>query len=196
MRLLGEDSFRRLETDGRRIAQGRLAIDPGTYVLTLMVADPVEIRTSMHQSSVVVPPPSRQLRFSDVGWVEKLAPLEFRSLASYDEPFVVGPFNVLPKIGTVFRPGETPKLFYEIYGGASPFQVSYQIEGQEHDGTWVKLGHPSVAPQESASQGWEFATDERWPLGEYRVRIEVSDANEDQIETRVPFRLEPPADAS
>jgi hypothetical protein len=190
MRLLGEESFHVLESLGRRIAQGRLSITPGTYVLTLMVADPVRVRTSMHQSSLVISGGNAALRFSDVGWVDDLAALEFKALASYDEPYIVGPFNVLPKIGTQFERGETPKLFYEVYGGAQPFHVSYQIEGLDDDGSWIALGQPSVAENTGASQGWEFGTNERWPLGDYRVRVIVNDASGDRIETEIPFLLE------
>lgn len=195
--MLGEDSFRVVEANGTRTAQGRLTVPPGTYALTLMVADPVKVRTSMHQSSFVVTPDSDRLRFSDVGWVTELEPLEYRSMASYDEPFVVGAFNVLPRLGSDFVRGDTVKLFYEIYGGAPPFAVSYQVEGLDNDGSWVALGQPAIRDSgASSSQGWELATNERWPIGDYRVRIEVTDSSGHMVATQLPFSLQVSAEAT
>ncbi len=195
-RMLGEDSFRVVETDGERFAQGRLAVEPGVYMLTLMVADPVLIKTSLYQNRLSVHPPTETFRFSDVGWAKELVPLEFEALAGYDEPFIVGPYNVLPKIDSVFRRGQVLKLFYEVYGGAAPFRVSYQLQGKENDGSWTSLGQPSLSDQPNFAQAWELPTNPRWPLGEYRVEIEVVDADGKQIARHVTFELEAGAGSS
>ena len=88
-----------------------------------------------------------------------------------------------------YRPGDTLQLFYEVYQAAMPLSVSYQVQGREADGRWVDLGGPAQAQQRHQSQAWALPTSERWPLGEYRVRVDVADAEGKLISTDVPFEL-------
>ena len=81
------------------------------------------------------------------------------------------------------------RLFYEVYRAALPVTVSYQVQGREEDGRWTDLGEPAQEMQEHHAQAWELTTSERWPLGEYRVRVEVTDAEGKLISTDVPFEL-------
>jgi len=143
----------------------------------------------MQRTTIVIPPPSDRLRMSDVVWADVLNPLEFASLASHDEPFHVGPFRVVPRLDSVFPRDGTLKLFFEVYGGSPPYRVSYQIEGQDLDGSWVKLGSAATTTQTAAGQGWEFPTSSAWPEGDYRVRIDVVDAGEKLISLQRDFQL-------
>jgi len=189
-RILGEGSFR-LETDGERlVAQGRIHLDPGRYALTLIVADPVATRTGMHRADIEVFEPTDRLRFSDIQFAQQLESLDYASLASYDEPFLIGPFRVVPAFGDLFKAGEPVRLFYEVYGAKTPLQVSYQLQGKEQDGSWVDLGAPVTGEQQAISQAWELATSPGWPAGDYRIAIEVLDARERLIGTHKAFRLE------
>lgn len=192
-RLLGEDSFRVVQVGDTRVAQGRLSLDPGHYDVTLLVADPVKVRTGLLNIETVVPEPSDRLRLSDVAWASELESLPYASLVSYDEPYIVGPFRVVPRLGATFRPGETVRLFYEIYGASYPVRVSYRLQGREDDGTWVDLGLPATAQQSASSQGWDLPTSERWPPGDYRIRIEARDSDGTQVERSVPFVLGAPS---
>jgi GWxTD domain-containing protein len=188
-RMLGEDSFRVEHVAEQRVAQGRVLLEPGSYDVTVLVADPATASTGMHRTSIRIPEPSDRLRLSDVIWAEELSPLEFASLASHDEPYLVGPFRVVPRLAGDFSPGETLRLFYEVYGGTPPYRVSYQVEGLELDGSWVRLGRPATAERPGSAQGWEFPTAAGWPEGDYRVRIDVEDSGERLITTQLPFRL-------
>jgi GWxTD domain-containing protein len=189
-RLLGEDSFRLLEHEDARVAQARITLDPGSYNLTLMVADAIKVRTGMFRGSLTAQPDSDRLRFSDIIWASDLEPLPYASLASHDEPFHVGPFQVVPKFDSIYRPGDAVKLFYEVYSAEFPLRVSYSLQGKEDSGTWVNLGRPSVGEQNGSSQGWELQTGENWPTGEYRLLIEVQDAEGRMISATKPFMLE------
>jgi len=205
-RMLGEDTFRITESSERRVAQSRLDLDPGTYDVTVLVADPNTAATGMHRASFDIPQSTERLRLSDVVWADELAALQYAAMASHDEPFVVGPFRVVPRLDPDFRRGETLKLFYEVYGGTPPYAITYQIEGQEIDGSWIELGPPGATAQAGAAQGWEVPTSTLWPTGAYRVRLEVEDAGQRLVTTQVPFRLvideagsegaEPPAPGS
>ena len=36
---------------------------------------------------------------------------------------------------------------HEVYGGDEPYTLRYQIEGQDDDGSWVRLGRPQALEQ-------------------------------------------------
>jgi len=155
-----------------------------------MVADPVSVSTGVSRTDLIVSEPSRRPRLSDLTWAAELEGLPYESLISYDEPYVVGAFRVLPRPRPIYRPGETLKMFYEIYDAKPPFKVSYQLEGREADGSWVSLGQPLVGNQSNRAQGWELPTAPSWPVGEYRVNIEVEDSEGQMITGEMPFSLE------
>jgi GWxTD domain-containing protein len=188
-RLLGEDSFGLATTPGHRLAQARIALDPGAYAVTVIVVDPKTIQTGIHRTRVELEAPPSTLRLSDPVWASDLAPVEYASLASYTEPFHVGPFKLVPKLDAEYRRGEPIRLFFEVYGATFPVSVSFQLEGQENDGRWVRLRAPQTSEQRAPGVAWELATTERWPLGDYRVRVVVKDAGEKAVATDVPFRL-------
>ncbi len=188
-RLLGEDSFGLASTDEYRVAQGRIALDPGAYALTLIVADPTKIQTGVHRARIELAAPTDALRLSDTVWATDLAPVEYASLASYTEPFHVGAFRIVPKLDSTYRRGESIRLFFEIYGATFPARVTYRLEGEENDGRWIGLGAPQSSEQLAPGVAWELPTTARWPLGAYRVRVEVRDAAERLVTTEVPFTL-------
>jgi GWxTD domain-containing protein len=189
-RLLGEDSFRLAAPQEPRLAQARISLDPGNYTLTVMLADTLKVRTGLFKGTVMVPEPSDRLRFSDIVWASRLESLPYAALASHDEPFHVGPFRVLPNFEARYLPGDTAKLFYEVYGGLHPLHVSYQLQGKEDDGSWIDLGKPSVSDQSVTSYGWELQTSPNWPLGEYRIVIDVRDSEGRVITSGTHFVLE------
>jgi GWxTD domain-containing protein len=188
-RLLGEDSFGLASTGEHRVAQARIALDPGTWTITVIVVDPKKIQTGVSRTTVELDTPSSALRLSDPVWASDLAPVEYASLSSYTEPFHVGPFKIVPKLDAVYLRGESIRLFFEVYGATFPVQISYQVEGQENDGRWVRLGSPQTAEQRAPGVAWELGTTARWPLGDYRVHVEVKDASEKSVATEIPFRL-------
>ena len=188
-RMLGEDSFGLASTPEYRVAQARIALDPGAYAVTLVVADPKRVQTGIHRGRVDLAESPVTLRLSDPVWASDLAPVEYASLSSYTEPFHVGPFRVVPKIEGTYRRGEPIRLFFEVYGATFPTRVTYQLEGRENDGRWIALGAPQIAEQRAPGVAWELPTGDRWPLGEYRVRVEVGDAEGKLVTTELPFHL-------
>jgi len=191
-RLLGEDSFVQSGEGDRRLSQARIKLPAGEYTLTVMVADPVRVSTGMHRGRLVIPELPKTMRFSDITLAETMESLKFASLASHIEPFHVGPFRVTPKLDRIVRQGESVRLFFEVYNAVPPIQVSYQLEGQENDGSWVPLGKPSVTAVDTISQAWELPTTLRWPVGEYRVRVDAQDSDGRLISTHAAFTLQAP----
>jgi GWxTD domain-containing protein len=188
-RVLDESVFKFNEEDGHRFAQARVLLPPGEYELTILVADPDTAQTGLDRRELRLGPLSDRFRFSDVVLAQDLATLRYRALSSYDEPYTIGPFHVVPRFSSDYRPGDTVQLFYEVYQAALPLAVSYQVQGRDDDGSWVDLGLAAQAAQDHHSQAWELPTSENWPLGQYRVRVEVSDSDGKLISTNVPFEL-------
>ncbi len=190
--ILGEDSFRFDVAGGKRLAQGRIVLSPGPYALTVLVVDPDTASTGLYRQTVLVPETSPELRLSDLLWASDIEPLAYAGLASHDEPFQVGPFRVLPRLRSSYRRGETLNLFYEVYGGKPPYRITYQVEGQDDDGSWVALGRPADGDPWTSAQGWKLPTTDEWPTGEYQVKVAITDGAKQQIEARLPFRVESP----
>ena len=189
-RVLGEDSFQIAEQEGYRLAQGRIALDPGEYTVTVIVADALRAATGMHQTTLTLPARPETMSFSDPVWAIAVEPVQYASLSSYDEPFHLGPFRVLPKTGSTYKRGETVKLFVEVFGASYPLRATFQLEGRELDGKWIALGQPATVEQTAGELAWGVPTAERWPPGAYRVRVDVRDAAGSEISTVSELTLE------
>jgi len=190
-RFLTEESFRIEEAEGDRVAQARLVLDRGTWDLTVLSAEPGTSSSGLFKGVAEVPAPREGLRLSDVVIARRLEPLPFASMFSYDEPYHLGGFRVVPRVGKPLRRQEPVTLFHEVYGGSGPFKVSYQLEGREDDGRWTALGKPFLQEQEAPAQGWSIPVGAHWPPGEYRVQILVEDAKGLSDRATVPFVVEP-----
>ena len=188
-RVLGEDSFRIYNGQDYRMAQGRIELDPGKYKLTVVVADPIAVQTGLHTVSIDIPDVPKSIRLSDAVWAVDVEPVEYKSLASYDEPFHIGPFRVLPKPDSIYRQSDVVMLFLEVYGAEYPMRAAFQLEGLDESGEWVALGQPSVLEQSAGELAWEVPTNERWPVGKYRVRVDVTDAQDRLVTTQAEFEL-------
>jgi GWxTD domain-containing protein len=191
MRVLEEGSFRLEGSGPDRIAQSRILLQPGLWDLTLMTVDPEGGSTGIYRTTIDVRPRGAGLHLSDIALPRSLEPLAYRALVSYEEPFVVGAFRIMPRAGRPLRQGDEIHLFYEIYGGRGPYRISYQVEGKENDGRWTPLGRPSILEGAEGAQGWGLPTGPNWPPGDYRVRVDVADAEGAATSALVPVTLSP-----
>jgi GWxTD domain-containing protein len=113
-RMLGEDAFKTATVGGRRVAQGRIVLQPGEYDVTVLVADTATAATGLHRGSFTIPERSDRLRMSDTVWATELGPLAYAAMASYDEAYHVGAFHVVPSAllrdlrGRTALPGDLP----------------------------------------------------------------------------------------
>jgi hypothetical protein len=190
-RVLDEGSFRIESKGADRMAQARAVLAPGVWDVTVMTVEAeAGGSTGVYRNALTVRPRTKALHLSDVSLTSALEPLAYRALVSYDEPYLVGTFKVTPRGGKPVAPGEPIQLFYEIYEGTPPFRISYQLEGKENDGRYIPLGGPSVLESKERSQGFELPTRASWPVGDYRVRIDVEDADQHKAEAMVGATLE------
>jgi GWxTD domain-containing protein len=188
-RTLAEGSFQIAPSEGDRVVEGRVTLEPGTWSVTVLAADPEGRDNGLYRGTVVIPPRTSALRLSDIVLASLLEPVRYASLASYDEPFYIGAFRVISRIGRPITVGEPVQLFYQIYGGTAPYRVEYRLEGREDDGRWTPLGQPVVNDDAEGAQGWSLPTTPRWPLGSYRVHVGVRDAAGVETSALVPFDL-------
>jgi GWxTD domain-containing protein len=188
-KLLGEDSFRFDGEGPARRAQGRMVVSPGTYELTVLLVRPGTSNSAIHRSTVVIPAQGDPaLELSDVTLASRLEPVRYASLASYSEPYLVGGFHVVPQVSDHLRRGDELSLFYEVYGGSRPYNVTYRLEIRK-DSEWKPLGSPILHEGAEGAQGWSVPTTDAWPLGQYRVVIAVRDAQGSTSTAEVGFDL-------
>lgn len=187
--LLGEGSFRIDGQGADRRAQGRVVLDPGTYGLTVLAVEPDTRTSSIYRGSLVVPAREPdKLAISDVTLARELEPLRYAALASYTEPFVVGSFRVVPRVRNRLQRGEELSLFYEVYGGHRPYRATYHLEARRAGG-WAAVARPVVQEGAEGAQGWSVPTSDVWPVGQYRVRIAVEDADGQSDTAELEFEL-------
>lgn len=191
-RLLAEDSFRVIDAAGRRTVEARIVLAPGRWDLTALVVDAHSAATAMYRQTFEIPTSTSSLHSSDPVIAAELSPLPYASLRSHDEPFILGPFRVVPRVTPRLQRGETLRIFHEIYGGQPPFRADYRLKGQEDDGRWVDLGSPWSVEESERARSWQLPTTTSWPTGNYRVEIDIVDAIGDRSWLRVDWSLEAP----
>ncbi|HEX6851473.1 MAG TPA: GWxTD domain-containing protein [Candidatus Polarisedimenticolaceae bacterium] len=189
-KILAEGAFRIERGPEGRVAQGRVPLEPGTWDVLALAVDPRESANRIWRGSIAVAAPSTALRLSDPVLAWRVEPLEYRGLTGYDAPYTFGGFRIVPRLSPALARGEPIQVFLEAYGGRAPYEGTFAVEGREDDGRFTALGSPQSFRQPSGSFAWSLPTGPHWPLGEYRVRIEVVDADGTLVPAVVPFRIE------
>ncbi len=175
-RILGEGSFR-VEGEGDdRVAQARVLLDATPWDVTVLAVEQSTGLSRIFKGRVEPLPAGPAPHLSDIVLATAMEPLPFASQASYDAPYLVGGFHVRPKAGSEMGRGSRVQVFFEIYGGSSPYHFVYQLEGQEKDGRWLALGKPQEHDGTERGQGYVLETKPSWPAGPYRLRIAITDA--------------------
>ncbi len=192
--VLGQESFRFVE--GRRfLGQARVVVQPGTYTLIALAVYPGSSLSRVALREIPVEPFAGEgLQLSDVVLARELEPVRYQALRGYEEPFIVGAFRAVPRVSPRVPQGEPIALLYEVYGGEGPYRVTYSLEARaQPDQPWQSVGRPVEQPDARGAQGWAVPTSPAWPLGEYRVRISVSDVAGAAAEAFLSFELAPQA---
>ena len=198
--LLGEGSFRVEGVGVARTGQGRVQLEPGPWEVTVLAVDPGTGVSRIYKGRIEPLPGGPGVGVSDTVLARTMEPLPYAVQASYDSPYIIGGFRVVPRATEIVPRGEPVRVFFEIYGGASPDHVTYQLEGKDNDGRFKALGRPQERDATTIGQGFELPTAANWPLGAYRLRIRVVDAVAQAVETTMSFSIAehetaPPADA-
>lgn len=191
-KILAEGAFRIEPGATGRVAEGRVVLEPGTWDILALAVDPREAANRIWKGVLTVTAPTERLRLSDPVLAWRVEPLEYRGLTGYDAPFTFGGFRIVPRLAPKLDRGEPVQVFLEAYGGTAPYEGTFAVEGREDDGRFTPLGAPQRFVQPSGSFAWSLPTAPGWPRGEYRVRIEVRDAEGAVVPAVVPFSLDGP----
>lgn len=174
--VLGEGSFRVDGEGDDRVAQGRVLLAPGRWEATVLAVEPASGVSRVFKGSIDPLPAGPAPHLSDIALARVMEPLKFASQAGYESPYIVGGFHVAPRVLSAIKRGAPVHVFFEIYGGTAPYHLAYQLEGQETDGSWRKLGPPRESDATERGQGYELPTAATWPTGAYRLKVTVTDA--------------------
>jgi GWxTD domain-containing protein len=187
--ILGEGSFRIDGEGDQRVAQGRILLDATPWEVTVLSVETGNGLSRIYRGRIDPLPQGPVLHLSDIVLASAMKPLDFAAQTSYDAPYIIGGFNVTPRPEPKVVRGTPVRVFFEIYGGTSPYHLAYQLEGQEKDGQWVPLGKPQENDATERGQGFELATGASWPTGTYRLRIKVVDAVSGATESALTWSL-------
>src|SRR5262249_31111764 len=138
--LLGEGSFRVEGVGVARTAQGRVQLEAGAWDATVLAVDPSTGASRIYKGRIEPLASGPGVTVCDTVLARTMEPLPYAVQASYDSPYIIGGFHVVPRATESVPRGEPVKVFFEIYGGGSPYHVTYQLEGKENDGRWRALG--------------------------------------------------------
>jgi GWxTD domain-containing protein len=185
-----ETGFRVENVPGGRIAQTRFRVQPGAWDLLALAVDPDSETSAATRAAVEVVRRGEALRLSDPILAQSLTPLPYVAMATYDAPFTIGAFRVVPRQGLAIPRGEPIQLLIEAYGGEPPYRAEFRLEGEERDGRFTALGDPASTAEPLGAFAWSLPTSLAWPLGSYRVRIRIADGRGALVERDVPFRIE------
>lgn len=190
--VLAEGSFRIESDEAGRAAQGRARLEPGVWDVTALAIEPSADVNRIWRGSVTVSAARESLRTSDPVLAARIENVGYAQLVSYDAPFTIGAFRVRPRVGGQVPRGELAALFLEVYGGRPPYRVSFRLEGREDDDTWRPLTEPQTVETSTSGTGWSLPTTGSWPLGAYRVAIDIEDAAGETVETAEGFTVVEP----
>lgn len=191
----GEDfPFQTRKSGERTVAVGARAIPPGKYAVALGVADAQgEIAEHFAGEQLVVNLSSASLRLTSVILAQEIKETPQLELPG---PFRLANFELIPKAGRVVRHGESLRIFYQVLGAVSGadqktnFSVTYQLHIKPQGKNWMKAGKPQVLTNRTgANQVWELPISPQFPPTEYKVEIQIQDANGATATMEVPFEI-------
>jgi len=204
-RFFNEDQFGFYEAaakDGRKLVfQSQRSFAPGRYKAILALKDPASGALGKLEKDVEVPSfASDALGFSTITLAHKLEPLPAAPAADTPQPFILGSFRVVPRSSTRFLHGEEMIFYYQVYGadddptGKPKLDITYMFELKRSE-RWVPLSKDPVkfAGQAAPVQAYGLPINPKFPSGDYRVRIEVTDAVSGDVKTaEIPFTVDAP----
>lgn len=196
-RYVGTDDFPfevRSVSGGGVLAQAGRAIPPGRYAVAVGIAGADGTLAPLFAGEqLVVRVGSDSFRLASVVLAESVQPLQE---GGGEGPFRFAGFEVVPRVGSVIRHGETFAIFYQVLGaqvddqGKAALAITYQFHIKR--GTqWVKAGRPIELPNAfGATQAWSADIVPQWPVADYKLEITIKDTRtQGTLNYEVPFSV-------
>ena len=172
--------FKDLATQ-QSVYQKKINLKPGLYKVELVVRDTNSDEFGTSQQRVSLSQPiSQQLLTSAVFLARRIEAVEDPELVA--EPFVIGPFKVVPRVDQRYRPGEPLLVYIEIYNfqldqssNEPQLRVDYEIRPREGEPLTRSMDVSSlVLLRDRAIAITAFQLDSLEP-GRHELNITVSD---------------------
>jgi len=164
--------------------QAGAGIPPGRYMAKITVHDRVAEKIGTYELELEVPDfAGERLALSSVTLAERLQPLKGTAPSELKKPYVFGSFLVVPKPGVAYAIDQEFAFYFQSYNartdsesGRPLLDVAYVFEARDlDDGQFKPFGSPLELPgQAQAALGFSFPLTE-WPIGQYRLRVQVTD---------------------
>ena len=184
--LAGDSSFaesRGNETAGLSdllVFQATGSFKPGRYLVILGVQDKVSQKVASYRKEIVIPDYSgAALTLSSITLGGTMEPEDY--VESSAKPFHLGKFLLVPQADRQFRKSNTLNIYFQIYnprpdptGGSPRLAVRYVFEARDDLGNFTPFATYAIPESQGQVQGYSVPL-EKWPAGEFRVRVEVGD---------------------
>jgi GWxTD domain-containing protein len=161
--------------------QALVPVPPGRYQAIFGAEDRVAQKIGTFREPLIVPDLGKgeALMLSSLTVAKSLAP-HARVEGEKPSPFVFGSLEVVQAPEPVFRPSESLNFYYQIYNvrkdpasGQPALEIDYDYAAIQVDGD-VSLGRIHVGPTAAQAQAYSLPLD-RFPTGEYRLKVVVTD---------------------
>jgi hypothetical protein len=164
--------------DGYLLFQAVVPAPPGRYRAVFAAEDRVSGRVGSFREPLIVPDltQSETLMLSSLTIAESLAP-HTRVEGEQPSPFLFGSLEVVQASEPVFKSAGTLNFYYQIYNAKKDpatdkpileIDLALQVDGD------VKLGTLHVGPTSAQVQAYSLPL-ERFPTGEYKLKVTVAD---------------------
>ncbi len=194
---------------GNLLHQLKAPISPGKYKILIGIFDKEsEFIGSFHEFKEIPHINGQKLSLSSILLAEKLDQIETDAQASSSQPFQFGDFQVIPKLHSRFKRGDTFCIFYQIYchqpileessDQEIVLQGTYEILKKDDHGKFQKLWKPisfnvpvpSSKEPTTVNRGWSFKIDPL-PAGDFTLKIRISHEESDLFaEREIEFTVE------
>ncbi|HET6372091.1 MAG TPA: GWxTD domain-containing protein [Candidatus Polarisedimenticolia bacterium] len=163
--------------------QAERPLKPGRYRAVFALKDPATGTVGKLEKDLAVPSfEGDDLLLSTVTLARQITPLASPPAAGTMTPYVLGSFTVVPRPDNVYKEGEELSFYFQVYGAkpdavtnAPRLDLSYAFE-KSVAGQWKMVGgKPLLTPGQSGLVQAFSLPLARWPSGDYRVAIKVTD---------------------
>lgn len=161
------------------VAQAARTLPPGAYLLAVGTTDKdgkLTLRYAGEQR--IARMPQGTLKLSSVILADSLT----QKADAQQGPFQASGFEVVPRGTTVFKGGDTLRVFFVVLGagagsdGKANLDVSYQLYARRNNAPWSKAPKPYLLTGRiGAAQAWELPLPASFAGADLKLEIQVKD---------------------
>ena len=176
------DTAKRAAAMGFRVVSS-IDLPPGRYTLRIGARENNTKKSGSVSYDLEVPDfQVRDLALSSITLAERLEPAAGSPNPNLKSPFVFGSLRVLPKPGIAYAQDQDFAFYFQVYqaradaaSGKPLLDVRYSFLRRDDQDEYQPIGPPlELIGRDQGAQGYAFPL-AAWPIGQYRLRVEVTD---------------------